>query len=171
VRVLACLAEGLGIRGTARVFEIAPNTVLRWLVEAAEQLRAFAQYCLRALHLTQVQLDELYAGLRAVKDQEMSEAEAIERLSQSPHWVWVALAPESKLLLTIAVGDRTLALAQRMIPQVVQVLAPGCVPLFLTAGCKEYMTALRTHCGPWVQPSRRQVTGPTPKPRWMPCTI
>ena len=26
VRVIACLAEGLGIRGTARVFEIDPNT-------------------------------------------------------------------------------------------------------------------------------------------------
>jgi transposase-like protein len=36
VRVLACLAEGLGIRATARVFEMDPNTVLHWLVEAAE---------------------------------------------------------------------------------------------------------------------------------------
>ena len=43
VRVLACLAEGLGIRATARVFEVDPNTVLRWLVEAAEQLRAFSR--------------------------------------------------------------------------------------------------------------------------------
>jgi hypothetical protein len=30
VRVIACLAEGLGIRGTARVFEVDPNTVLPW---------------------------------------------------------------------------------------------------------------------------------------------
>src|SRR4029453_15795412 len=37
VRVMACLAEGLGLRGTARVFEIDPNTVLSWLVEAADQ--------------------------------------------------------------------------------------------------------------------------------------
>jgi len=36
VRVLACLAEGLGIRATARVFEVDPKTVLHWLVEAAE---------------------------------------------------------------------------------------------------------------------------------------
>src|SRR5262245_4084303 len=40
VRVLACLAEGLGICATARVFEVDPNTVLQWLVEAAEQLQA-----------------------------------------------------------------------------------------------------------------------------------
>ena len=59
IRVIACLAEGLGIRGTARVFEIDPNTILRWLVEAAVQLRAFSQYFLHDLHLTQGQLDEL----------------------------------------------------------------------------------------------------------------
>ncbi len=29
----------------------------------------------------------------------MNEAEAIERLSRSPHWVWTAIDPESKLLL------------------------------------------------------------------------
>jgi len=36
VSVVACLAEGLGIRATARVFEVDPNTVLQWFVEAAE---------------------------------------------------------------------------------------------------------------------------------------
>src|SRR2546423_27788 len=41
VRVISCLAEGLGIRGTARVCEIDPNTVLGWLVEAAEHLHAW----------------------------------------------------------------------------------------------------------------------------------
>jgi transposase-like protein len=53
VRVLACLAEGLGIRATARVFEIDPNTVLQWLVEAAEPLRAFSASFLCDLHVNQ----------------------------------------------------------------------------------------------------------------------
>ena len=35
----------------------------------------------------QVQLDELYAVLSAVKDSTVSEAEALKRLSRSPHWV------------------------------------------------------------------------------------
>src|SRR2546426_1614634 len=107
VRVVACLAEGLGIRGTALVFEVDPNTVLQWLVEAAEQLRAFSQYFLHDVRVTQVQLDELYALLSAVKDGEVSAAEAIERLERSPQWVWVAMDPESKLLLASDVGDRT----------------------------------------------------------------
>jgi IS1 family transposase len=168
VHVIGCLAEGLGIRGTARVFEVDPNTVLGWLVEAAEQLRAFSQHFLHDVRVTQVQLDELYALLRAVKDGEVSEAEALARLSRSPHWVWTAIDPVTKLLLTIDIGDRTLAMAQRVVHQVVQVLAPGCVPLFLTDGFKAYTTALLTHFGQWVQPPRRQAQGPAPKPRWRP---
>jgi IS1 family transposase len=168
VRVLACLAEGVGIRGTARVFEVDPNTVLQWLVEAAEQLRAFSRHVLHDVRVRPVQLDELFALLSAVKDGEVSAAEAIARLERTPQWVWVAMDPESKLLLAVDVGDRTLAMAQRFVHHVAQVLAPDCAPLFLTDGFREYLTALLTHFGYWVHPQRRQATGPLPKPRWMP---
>jgi IS1 family transposase len=168
VRVLACLAEGMGIRGTARVFEVDPTTVLQWLVEAAEQLQAFSRHVLHGVRVRQVQLDELFALLSAVKAGEVSEAEAIARLERMAQWVWVAMDPESKLLLAIDVGNRTLAMAQRVVHQVAQVVAPDCAPLFLTDGFREYLTALLTHYGYWVQPPRRQVTGPAPKPRWMP---
>jgi hypothetical protein len=153
VYVIGCLAEGLGIRGTARVFEVDPNTVLQWLVEAADQLRAFSHYFLHDLHLRQVQLDELYAVLSAFKDGEVSEAEAIERLERSPHWVWVAMDPERKLLLAIDVGNRTLAMAQRVVHQVVQVLAPDCAPLFLTDG-------FRGSCPPTLRIMFRDLSRP-----------
>jgi IS1 family transposase len=168
VRVIACLAEGLGIRGTARVFEVTPNTVLQWLVDAAEQLQAFSRYVLHDVRVQQVQLDELFALLSAVKTGEVTTAEAIERLDRSPSWVWTAMEPESKLLLAIDIGDRTLAMAQRVVHHVTQVLAPDCTPLFLTDGFREYLTALLTHYGHWVQPERRQAKGPRPKSRWMP---
>ena len=168
VWAVGTLAEGLGIRAVARVFEVDPNTVLAWLVEVAEHAAAFSQYFLHDVRVTQVQLDELFALLSAVKTGEVSEAVAIARLSRSPHWVWAAIDPVTKLLLTIDVGDRTLAMAQRVVHQVAQVLAPGWVPLFLTDGFKEYTTALLTHYGQWVQPARQRAQGPAPKPRWMP---
>jgi len=168
VRVLACLAEGLGIRATARVFEVAPTTVLQWLGEAAEQLRAFSAYFLCALHLEQLQLDALYAVLRDRTAGEISDDEAIKRLERSPSWVWTAMDPQSKRLVVVDVGSRTLAMAQRVVHQVTAVLAPGGVPLFLTDGLKDYATALLTHCGHWMHPERRQDKGPRPKPRWMP---
>ena len=168
VHVLACLAEGLGIRATAWVFEVAPHTVLQWLVEAAEQLRAFSAYFLCDLHVEQLQLDELYAVLRALKAGEISHDEAIRRLERSPYWVWTVIDPTSKLLVVVDVGAHTLAMAQRVVHQLVEVLAPGCVPLFVTDGFKEYGMAILAHFGHWMQPERRQAKGPQPKPRWMP---
>jgi IS1 family transposase len=150
------------------VFEVDPNTVLHWLVEAAEQLRAFSQYFPHDLHIRQVQLDELYAVLSAAKDGEVSEAEALACLSRSPHWVWVTMDPESKGLRTITVGHRTLAMAQAVLPQLAGILAPDCLPVFLSDGYKEYLTAIVTHFGQWMQFPRRRATGHPLKPRWMP---
>ena len=121
VWAVGALAEGLGIRAVARVFEVDPNTVLHWLIEAADHAAAFSQYFLHDLRVTQVHLDELFALLSAVKAGEVSEAEAITRLSRSPYWVWAAIDPVTKLLLTIDVGDRTLAMAQSVLHQVVQI--------------------------------------------------
>jgi hypothetical protein len=155
VRVLACLAARLGMRATARVFEVDPNTGRPGLVEAAEQLKAFASHLLCEVHVQQVQLDELYAVRNAVKDGQMREEEAIRRLSRSPQWVWTAIDPQSQRLLAILVGPRTPAMAQRGVHQVREGLAPGCLPLFVTDGFKEYMSALVSPCGSWVQPARR----------------
>jgi hypothetical protein len=70
VWAIAALAEGLGIRAVARVFETDANTVLGWLVEAAEHLETFPRYHLHDLHVEQVQMDELFALLSAVKEGE-----------------------------------------------------------------------------------------------------
>jgi transposase-like protein len=73
VGAMAALAEGLGLRAVARVFETDPTTVLCWLVEAAEPLEAFSRHFVHDLDVEQGQLDELFAWLRAVKDGEISE--------------------------------------------------------------------------------------------------
>src|SRR5262249_51128659 len=145
-----------------------PHTVLGWLVAAAEPLHTFSAYFLHELPLTQVQLDDLYAVLRAVRDGAVSDAEALERLSRSPHWVWTAIDPETKWLLSVQGGARTLAMAQAVLHQIAQMVAPGCVPLLLSDGYAPYLTAIVTHCGHWVQPPRRQARGPAPKPPGMP---
>jgi IS1 family transposase len=168
VGAIAALAEGLGIRAVARIFETDPATILLWLVEAPDHLAAFSRHVVHDLEVEQVQMDELFALLRAVKDGEVSARQAIQRLARSPHWVWVAMDPVCKLILAVDVGDRTLALAQRLGHQVTRVLAPHCAPLLLTDGFRDYLTALVTHYGRWMPPERRQATGLQPTPRWMP---
>ena len=149
------------------MFGIDANTVLQWLVEAAEQLNAFSAYVLRELQINQVQLDELYAVLSAVRGGDMSEAEAVEQLSRSPHWVWTAIDPETKLLLCVRVGERTLALAQAVLHQIAGLLAPGCVPLFLSDGYAHYLTAIVTHFGAGC--SRLANRPPAPPPSHAGC--
>ena len=145
VWAVGALAEGLGIRAVARVLEVDPHTVLIGFVEVAEHAAAFSPYFLHAMRVTQVQLEARFARLSAVQAGAVSEAEAITRLSRSPHWVGGAMDPVAQLLLAIDVGNRPLAMAQRVVHQVVQGLAPDCAPLFLTDGLQEYRTALLTH--------------------------
>jgi hypothetical protein len=82
--------------------------------------------------------------------------------------MWTAIDPESKLLLAIEVGPRTLEMAQRVVHRVAQRLASSCVPVWLSDGFKGYLPAIVGHCGWWVHPARRHDKGPWPKPRWMP---
>jgi len=168
VWAMAALAQGLGSRAVARVFAVEPHTVLGWLVEAAAPLNAFSGYCLPKVAAEPGQRDELFALLSAVQDGEVREAEAIERLARSPPWVWVAMDPVCKLSLAVDVGERTLTLAQRLLHQVTQVLAPDCAPLCLTDGLRDSLTALVTHYGQWMHLGRRQAEGPRPRLRWMP---
>jgi IS1 family transposase len=94
------------------------------------------------LHLSQVQMDELYALLKGMRGEDEE---------RSSCWVWVATDPLSKLLLAIEVGDRSLDMAQQLVHAVVDVLAPGVVPLFLTDQLAAYGKALLTHFGCWVE--------------------
>ena len=80
MRVIACLAEGMSLRGTARFFEIASNTGRRWWIEAAEQWQVFSADFLYDVHVNHVQRDELCAVLSAGRDDAFSETGAIERL-------------------------------------------------------------------------------------------
>lgn len=168
MRGLACLAAGRGIRGTARGFAIAPPTVLPWLLEATEQLATVAAYCLNALQINQVQLDALDAVLGAVREGAVSEAEAVERLARAPHGGWTAIDPASKVLLSGPAGARTWAMAQAGLQQIAPLGAPGGMPLLVSDGYRHYRPASGSHFGSGGQPPRRQDTGPTPTPRWMP---
>ena len=92
----------------------------------------------------------------------------MERRARSPLWGWAARDPASPWRLSLQGGARTLAMAPAVLHQIVPLLAPGWVPLFLSAGYPPYRTAILTHVGHGTQPPRRQVSGPAPPPRWRP---
>jgi IS1 family transposase/transposase-like protein len=161
-QVLTALAEGLGIRATARVFDLDPNTVEAWLRQAGQQMTSVSHYLIHDLHLTQVQVDELWALLGQQDVDETSQKQRAKR------WVWTGMDLVSKLWLAYVVGNRSQEYAQLLIHAIVLLLAPGCFPLFISDQWSAYGAARLTHFGYWVQLTRRGTRGPLPKPRWQP---
>jgi IS1 family transposase/transposase-like protein len=178
-RAITALAEGLGIRAVGRIFEVAPETVLRWLVETEPHLLAFNRYWVRELQIEQVQLDELYGVIRAYQTGALTEAEAITALdhpdpdeamvSSAPPppaqslWLWTAIDPVSKFWLAAVVGDRGAAQAGQIVHQVVGRLKAGVTPLFLTDGNRAYEQPILSHFSEQREPGEGQR-----KPRWFP---
>ena len=62
-------------------------------------------------------------------------------------------------MVGLQVGDRGLAMAQAILHQITQLLAPGCIPLFLSDGNPNYLTAIVGHFGHWVQRPRHHDRG------------
>jgi hypothetical protein len=53
----------LSIQATARVLDVDADTVQDWLAQAAEHMEAISRYLIHDLHLSQVQVDELWSLL------------------------------------------------------------------------------------------------------------
>ena len=165
-QIIQGLAEGWNLHSIARVLQVKPDTVKSCLVRAAEHMEAVSSYLIRDLHLSQVQVDELWALVQSWGQDEDANTEPRTRRGQG--WVWAGIDPDSKLLLATVVGGRSLQYAQLLIHAIMLTLAPGLVPLFLSDQLAAYATAIVTHFGHWVEVPRRSKYGPAPKPHWEP---
>jgi len=148
-QVLTGVAEGLSLEATARLFEVEPETVAQWLALAANHFEALAACLSQNLELEQVQLDDLYVKLRAVESNDQP----------GVRWLYNAIDPVSKFWLTFRLGKRGLGTVQSLVHQLVQQLAPGVIPLFLSDGERSFETSLLSHYGQWGQ------VGPMPGKR------
>jgi transposase-like protein len=156
----------VGIGPVARIFEVDVNTVLGWLEEASGHVKAVSRYMLHELQVTQVQLDELYVLLGGKKEKSEAEAGTSKREKRRHCWLWGAIDAESKLLMVVEVGDRSLQTAQRVVHVVATGLAPGIEPLFVSDQLAAYGKALLAHYGEWVE--QRKEGQRRRKRRWMP---
>ena len=65
--VIACLAEGNGIRATARIKKVDKDTVATWLDKASRHVEAVSRYLMVNLHFEAVQLDEFWSFVQKKK--------------------------------------------------------------------------------------------------------
>lgn len=157
------LAEGMGVRAVARIHKVAPDVVLEWLQKAGEHCQALSECWLHDLHVTQVQLDELWTFVRK-KERMLKEWEQLHS-EWGDTWVWAAFDPVHKLVLAVLIGERSEEGAVGLMARLRTRLADTCLPLLTSDSLPHYAGAILQVFGVWMQPQRQGERGRFPKPR------
>jgi transposase-like protein len=130
--------EGMCPEAVARVEDIHPSTVQRWIERASLQAKAADREVITGVVAENIELDELYsfAGAKHPDEQE----DDLEQMGQ--HWTHCAMVRESRLLLEVVVGPRTQESATELVEGTARRLAPDCWPLWSSDGWEPYLFAL-----------------------------
>ena len=142
-QIINALVEGNSIRATARMCDVAFNTVLKLLPEIGA---ACADYQYRVFHdlpCKRIQCDEIWSFCYA-KDKNLP-AELRHKAGFGSVWTWVAIDADTKLVPSWLVGDRTLDTAMTFINDLASRLANR-VQLS-TDGYNAYLTAINSAFG------------------------
>ncbi len=133
--VMTATSEGVDVAAASRIFKHDERTIQHWLDRTAQHAQRLHHHFIHDLVCAHLQLDELVAKLRGLKDHV---------------YVWVALDAQTKLIPVIYVGRRKHDDAMVFVHEVWQRLAPGAPPVFTTDGLWLYYYALTAHFGQWV---------------------
>ncbi len=104
-RIIRALVEGNSLRSTVRITGFALNTITKLLVELGDACAAYEDVHLRNLTATRIECDEIWAfvGMKAKSVPEERQGEP----GIGDVWTWTALDPDTKLMCSWLVGDRT----------------------------------------------------------------
>ncbi len=104
-KIIRCLVEGNSLRSTVRITGFALNTITKLLLELGEACAAYEDSHLRNLPATRIECDEIWAFV-AMKAKTIPEERRGE-YGIGDVWTWTALDPDTKLMCSWHVGDRT----------------------------------------------------------------
>jgi IS1 family transposase len=105
VQILSMLVEGSSLRSISRVCGVSINTVTKLLVDAGMACAAYHDKMVRKVDAKRIQADEIWSFCYA-KDKNVKAAKAAPD-GAGNIWTWTALDPDSKLMVSWWVGDRT----------------------------------------------------------------
>jgi IS1 family transposase len=156
------LAEGVGVRSTARIFATDKKTVLQVLRRAADHVERVSRSLLRGLTVHECQLDEMWSFV-GKKEGHLAAGERLAGL-WGDAWIWTAFDAEHKVVLAHVVGKRTGPHAVALLEEVKRVTAAR-PRLFSSDQLDQYPEALLQVHGALVTPARQPGPGRPPKPR------
>jgi IS1 family transposase len=104
-QILHLLVEGNSMRATARIADVAFNTVDKLFIEAGVACAAYQDRVLRNLTCKRLQLDEIWCFVYA-KQKNVARAKAAPA-DAGDVWTWVAIDADTKLVPSWRIGDRS----------------------------------------------------------------
>lgn len=111
-QILHLMVEGNSVRGIARLVDVSPVTVLRYLELAGRACAAFHDQNIRNVRSKKIQCDEIWS-FNYCKKAALKTAKAAPE-GAGDCWTWTAI-DESKLIVTWLISDRSLEAASDFI--------------------------------------------------------
>jgi IS1 family transposase len=112
-RIIASLVEGNSLRSTARMCDVAFNTVLSLLPDVGQACAEYQDKALRNLSCKRLQCDECWSFCYA-KDKNLP-ASKQGKFGFGSVWTWVAIDADTKLVPSFMVGNRDFLSAKMFI--------------------------------------------------------
>ena len=107
--ILHCLLEGMSVNATTRIAKCSKNTVLALLRDAGTLAAQYQDEQLRNLTCRRLEVDEAWSFIYA-KERNLDRAAAAPPYAGDV-WLWMAFDPDTKLVPSWRIGDRTAATA------------------------------------------------------------
>lgn len=102
--VVKCLTEGMSIRATSRLTGVSITTVLKLLADLGKVCADYQDEVLRNLPCRRVEVDEIWAFVGAKEKNATADQKAE---GWGDIWTWTAFCPDTKLIASWYVGDRS----------------------------------------------------------------
>jgi len=103
-QIISALVEGNSLRSTARMCDVAFNTVLKLLPEIGSACADYQDRVLRNLKCKRIQCDEIWTFCYA-KEKNVP-ADKKGQFGYGDVWTWVAMDADTKLVPSFMVGNR-----------------------------------------------------------------
>jgi IS1 family transposase len=161
VLILSMLVEGSSLRSISRVADVSINTVTKLLIDAGETCIQLHDETVRNVTASRIQCDEIWS-FNYCKQRNVGSATAAP-MDAGDVWTWTALDADTKLIVTYAVGDRTLSSARLFMEDLKERLANR---VQITAdGHRAYVEAIEGAFGDDVDFAQLvKLYGPSPSP-------
>ena len=119
--VVRCLVDGVSARATSRLTGVARATVLRLLVDLGFVCGDYLDRILRDLPCRRIQADEIWSFCHTKRKN--LRPEQVGQFGYGDVWTWVAMDPDTKLVVTWLIGGRGASAANQFMADLATRLA------------------------------------------------